>query len=70
MLKAPMQSCSKNRDRTAVGIKRRVLDKLVIESAVESFPDLKIVVRLEDLFPAVGERAVACENAESTILKE
>src|SRR5262249_47807055 len=68
--KAPMQSRAEYGHRPAVAVVGGMIDKLVVDCAMKSFPDLEIVVRFHQFFQAIAERAIAGENAPSAFSKK
>jgi hypothetical protein len=53
-------------DRAAVAVEGGVVHELIVEGDMDGLPDLEIVVGFEDLLPAVGQGAVASEDAQAT----
>ena len=54
----------------SVGVERRVAHELVIHREVSGLPDRKIVIEFQDLLGAVGQVAVAVEDARAARLQE
>ena len=68
--KLPVQPPGEHRHRTAVAVERRIDDELVVHAGVQPVPDLNIIVGLQRLLPAVGQGAVAAEDARAARGKE
>ena len=58
-----MDASAKNRHRPAILVERRGADKLVVQRGVNRFPNFEVVVGFQNLFPAIIQIAVACQNA-------
>jgi len=52
-LKLPMQAAAEYGDRPAVLVEGGVGDELIVHGEVDGFPDVAVVVGLDDFFPAV-----------------
>ena len=65
-----MESHPENRYGASVAVERRVGNELVIQREVGGLPDGKIVIGFQDFFAAVGQVAVAVQDARAACLQE
>src|SRR5436305_691580 len=54
----------KNRYWSSIPIKRRMIDKLVINCAVDRFPDLEIIIDFGQFFQPVSQRAISGQYSQ------
>ena len=69
-LKFPMQPRAKNVNRPTVAVKCRIADELVIQGGMNRFPDLKVIIRFNNVLLAVGEISVTGENSRTARLEK
>src|SRR5258708_37157026 len=65
-----MQRARENRDRATIGVIGGVGDQLIVRGEREVLVDRKGVIRLEETFVAIIERAVADQQAEAACRQE
>ena len=63
--KFPMQSRGKNGNRPAILVEGGIADELIIKGSMDGFPNLEIIIRLDDLFPAVIQVAITGQDAQA-----
>ena len=68
--KFPVHPGAEKRYRAAILVESGVVDELIIQRGVDGFPHFEIVVGFNDLFPAVVQFAVACQDAGAAGLEK